>query len=231
MIRMLLAVLAGLMPFAALPSAVQAATRPVHHDWNGTVSRTPAGAYVIGNPKAKVKLVEYLSMTCGHCAHFAEQAWGPLRADYIGKGLVSLEVRHAIRDGLDLTASMLARCAGPAGYLGATEAVFAKQAEWAQRAGSFAGEGLENKPINERMIAMAKGAGLDALFAARGMPAPRIAACLSNGAEQKILAGMAAEAWAERKIPGTPAFLINDMLQADVSNWEALEPKLKAALK
>jgi protein-disulfide isomerase len=228
---MLVAAVAGLMMLLAPLSGVEARTRVAQHDWTKTVSRTPAGAYLIGNPKAKVRLVEYLSLTCGHCAHFSEAAWGPLKARYIGRGLVSLEVRHAIRDGFDMTASMLARCAGPAGYLAATETLFAKQPEWAERASIFSGEGLDQKPISERMIAMARGAGLDSLFAARGMPAARIAACLSNVSEQKVLAGMAAEAWGERKISGTPAFLINDVLQPDVTNWETLEPRLRAALK
>jgi protein-disulfide isomerase len=229
---MRLAAVAALMtmPLAPLPAA-DAAARVVQRDWTQTVTRTPAGAFVIGNPKAKVRLVEYLSMTCGHCAHFSEQAWGPLKADYIGKGLVSLEVRHAIRDGYDLTASLLARCAGPGGYLDATETVLAKQGEWTGQAASLNEEELADQPINERMIAMAKGSGLDALFEGRGMPAPKLAACLSDPAEQKLLAAMAAEAWSKRKIGGTPAFLINGVIQPDVFAWDALEPRLKAALK
>ncbi len=229
--RMMLAAAAGLMAVIAPLGAQSAVARAAQRDWTQSVSRTPAGAYVIGNPRAKVKLVEYLSMTCGHCAHFSEQAWGPLKSDYIGKGIVSLEVRHAIRDGFDLTASLLARCVGPAGYLAAAETVLAKQPEWSARAGGLSEEGLEDKPINERMMAMAKGAGLDSLFESRGLAAPRIAACLSNPAEHKVLAAMTAEAWGKRKIGGTPAFLINGVLQPGVSDWEALEPKLKATLK
>jgi protein-disulfide isomerase len=228
---MKLALAAALMTALAPLPATAATKRAAQRDWTQTVARTPAGAFVIGNPRAKVKLVEYLSMTCGHCAHFSAEAWGPLKANYIGKGLASLEIRHAIRDGYDLTASLLARCTGPRGFLGATEAVLAKQGEWGARAASVSEEGIEEKPINERMIAMAKASGLDALFAARGLAAPKVAACLSNPAEQKLLASMAGEAWSERKIGGTPSFLINGVLQNDVSSWDALEPKLKAALK
>jgi len=227
MLALTLALTAALAP---LP-LTDAAARVVQRDWTRTVTRTPAGAFVIGNPRAKVKLVEYLSLTCSHCAHFAEQGWGPLRTHYIGKGLVSLEVRHAVRDGFDLAASLLTRCAGPAAYLGATEAVFAKQAEWGERASRFSGEGLDDKPIDERLIAMAKGVGLDTLFESRGMPAARVDACLSNAAEQKALAAMANEAWSARKIEGTPAFLIDGVIQPDVSSWDALAPRLAAAVK
>lgn len=222
--KMLLAVLAGLMTLLA--------PLPAHAvDWTQTVNRAPGGAFVIGNPKAKVKLVEYLSMTCSHCAHFSAEAWGPLKARYIGKGLLSLEVRHAIRDGYDLTASLLARCGGPQAYLGATEAVLGSQTEWLGRAADIPEEGLEGKPIGERMIAMAHGVGLDAMFEKRGLPRERIAACLSSPAEQKLLAGMAEEAWKKREIGGTPAFLINGTLMPGTVTWETLEPKLQAALK
>jgi len=77
----------------------------------------------------------------------------------------------------------------------------------------------------------ARGAGLDLLFAERGMARARMAACLSNAAEQKLLTAMAQEAWGERKIGGTPAFLINGVMQEHVASWEALEPRLKAALQ
>jgi protein-disulfide isomerase len=42
---------------------------------------------------------------------------------------------------------------------------------------------------------------------------------------------MTEEAWEKRKIPGTPAFLINGVLQENVSGWDALEPKIRAALR
>lgn len=218
---------------AAAPVSVPepATARVVQREWTKIVSRTPAGAFVTGNPNAKVKLVEYLSLTCGHCADFTEQAWPKLKADYIAKGLVSLEVRHAVRDGFDLTGSLLARCTGPKGYFAATEAVLTNQNEWAPRAESFSGEKLEEMPLNARLMAMAKGSGLDRLFAARGMPPQRIAACLSDSREQKMLTAMTEEAWRTRKIDGTPAFLINDVLQPGVTSWAELEPRLAAVLK
>ena len=37
-------------------------------DWSAVVNRTTAGGFIMGNPDAKVKLVEYGSMTCPHCA-------------------------------------------------------------------------------------------------------------------------------------------------------------------
>ena len=46
---------------------------PNNGDWSTVVSQTPEGGFVMGNPNAKVKLVEFGSMTCPHCAEFDEK--------------------------------------------------------------------------------------------------------------------------------------------------------------
>ena len=46
---------------------------PNNGDWSTVVSKTPEGGFVMGNPNAKVKLVEFGSLTCPHCAEFEEQ--------------------------------------------------------------------------------------------------------------------------------------------------------------
>ncbi|MEO8619159.1 MAG: thioredoxin domain-containing protein, partial [Sphingomicrobium sp.] len=53
----------------AVPTKAKA---KVATDWSKTVAATPEGGIVMGNPKAKVTLVEYGSLTCSHCKHFAE---------------------------------------------------------------------------------------------------------------------------------------------------------------
>jgi protein-disulfide isomerase len=209
---------------------------PVHaaRDWTKTVSQTPAGAYVMGNPAAKVKLVEYLSLTCSHCAHFAQEGWPPLKANYIGKGLVSLEVRHAVRDGFDLTGSMLARCSGPKGYFAASEAILTGLPSWGPRASEFAEKAWPRagRQADRRAHAGDRQRIGPRRSGRRARPAlGRVKACLLNAPEQKKLAAMAKEAWAERNIGGTPAFMINGELQPGMSSWEALEPKLQAVLK
>lgn len=200
-------------------------------NWADVVVRRPDGAVVIGNPRAPVKLTEYLSLTCTHCAAFSAEGFGPLRQSYIARGLVSLEVRHAVRDGYDMIASMLVRCQPASDYLPAIEAVFDSQRQWMSRAG--AGEpptGFETKPMGERLQIMGRHVGLDAMLAARGMTAKRYQACLNAPAEPKVLSVMAADAWDGMKIQGTPSFAINGALQSNVRTWSELEPLLKAAL-
>src|SRR5436309_16013442 len=66
----------------------------VHRDWSLVAVRTPEGGVRIGNPAAPVKLVEYGSITCPHCAAFSAEAAAALRASYVGPGRVSWEYRH-----------------------------------------------------------------------------------------------------------------------------------------
>ena len=55
-------------------------------------AKTPEGGFLMGNPNAKVKLVEFGSLTCPHCAEFEEQGGKPLVDNYVKKGLVQLRI-------------------------------------------------------------------------------------------------------------------------------------------
>src|SRR3546814_3861690 len=86
-----------------------AAPAPQAGDWTRTVTQTAAGSFVMGNPAAPVKLIEYLSYTCPHCAAFSAESAAVLRGRMVKSGKVSLELRNAVRDKLDLAAAALAR--------------------------------------------------------------------------------------------------------------------------
>lgn len=218
----------------ALAGAAAAGLAAPARDWMRTAAQTRAGTYVIGNPAAKAKLVEYLSYTCSHCAHFTEEAWPALKRDYIARGIASVEVRHALRDPIDMAAALLARCDGPARFLEHSEAIFAAQRDVLTKGQQFAtanGDRVGKLPEVQIASEFANGSGLVALMRARGMPQAKINACLADKAQLTVLAGMADEAWKTRKIPGTPAFLINGALVPDTNDWAALKPKLDAAAK
>src|SRR5918993_6039985 len=104
--------LSTIVKAAALAAVALLASGQTNRNWNTVVTEV-AGAHRIGNPEAKVKLVEYVSYTCPHCAQFTRDADDRLKLAYIMPGNLSLEVRHLIRDPVDLTAVMLVNC-GPA---------------------------------------------------------------------------------------------------------------------
>jgi protein-disulfide isomerase len=208
-----------------LLASISAAKAPPR-DWTTTVSRAPDGAFVVGNPAAKVKLVEYASYTCPHCAHFAGESEPGLSAK-IKTGTVSLTFRHAIRDKLDLTAAIAARCARY-GFLGASEAIFAAQQSWYPRGADYANlnDGrLSKYPEGDRLKAYADGAGLTDLMKARGLTDAQLAACYADAAERATVAGLADAAWAT--IKGTPSFFVNGKPVATIQ-WAELAPMLRA---
>lgn len=201
-------------------------------NWPGFVRQAPGGAYVMGNPQAKLKVVEYLSFTCSHCAHFVEEGGKPLKANYIAKGQVSLELRNAVRDQLDMTAALLSRCGGAAKVFGNSELLFSTQAEWGGKVDSFVaaqGEKLKALPMNAQLQAIAKGTGMTAIMARRGFTPAQLNACLISRPAQQHIADMTKEAWQTRKIRGTPSFLINGTAVSG-SHWPDLDSALQAAL-
>lgn len=221
--------------FVMLGAGVAAVgAQPAAKNWAQTVTTTPMGTYVVGNPAAKAKLVEYLSYTCQHCAHFVGEASVPLKRDYVAKGQTSIEVRHALRDPLDLAAALLARCDGPTRFTGHSEAIFAAQNAWMTKGAEFGKANaarLKGLPQEQALAELARGSGLTAIVQGRGMAPAKANACLASKPATTQLVAMTDEAWGKRKITGTPAFLINGTLAQQTADWAGLKPQLDAALK
>ncbi|MGQ0456409.1 MAG: DsbA family protein [Hyphomicrobium sp.] len=85
----------------------------------------------LGPADAKVTVVEYASMTCGHCANFATKVFPDFKTKYIDSNKVRFILREFPLDNLAAAASMLARCAGGDKTLPMIETLYAKQADWA----------------------------------------------------------------------------------------------------
>ena len=206
---------------------------PNNGDWSTIITKTAEGGFLMGNPNAKVKLIEFGSMTCPHCAEFDEQGVKPLTENYVKKGLVSYEFRNYVRDPYDLAASLIARCGGEASFFGLTRGLFADQQGWIgkiQAADPAQMQALQTMPPAQQFATIAEIAGLKQFAAMRGVPRAKAEACLANEAEVNQLVQMNSDAVANFNIPGTPAFVINGALVEGVASWDALEPKIKEAL-
>lgn len=202
-------------------------------NWVSSVRVQPNGAFIMGKPAAPARLVEYLSYTCAHCAHFTAESNVPLKRDYVAKGLASVEIRNAVRDRYDFAASLLARCGGPSRFFGNNEALFATQATWLGKAGEFEAANADRMSklgITDSVKAIVHGVGLDTVMKARGFTPAQIDACISSEVAQKQVAAMAKEAWTVRKISGTPSFLVNGKPIEGAGSWANVEGGLKAAL-
>lgn len=200
--------------------------------WNRTVTLTADGAHVLGNSAAAIRLTEFVSYTCPHCAHFEVEADAPLRMGFVAPGKVAVEVRHLIRDPIDLTVAQLANC-GPKEKFFANHAAFMRsQQRWmtplmnsspAQRTRWQTGDALT------RQRAIAADFGLYDIMQARGYSRPELDRCLADQTLAKRIASQGAEAQ-RLGVEGTPSFAINGVLLAGTHSWEALEPQLRLKL-
>ena len=87
------------------PITAEPVAPPAGGDWSKTVAATPEGGFQMGNPNAAVKLIEYGSMTCPHCAEPSmKRACRRSSTNYVKKGLVAFEYRNFVRDQVDLAA-------------------------------------------------------------------------------------------------------------------------------
>ena len=73
-------------------------------------SETKVNILYEGNPDAKIQLIIYESLTCGHCADFHKDVYPDLKKNYIDKGLVKIEFRNFPLDLAALNASKIAHC-------------------------------------------------------------------------------------------------------------------------
>jgi protein-disulfide isomerase len=214
-------------------TATAAAANPAGTDWTKVMVATPEGGFRIGNPDAKVKLLEFASLTCPHCREFHEAAMPTIRDKYVASGNVSYEFRNFVLNGPDFAASMLARCQGAEPFFGLLGAFMDDQVAWTEAFTKMTPEDnarLSALPEDQQVAALAQLGKLDEYVRARGMPRAKFDQCLADKAQLAQLTKLRSEATDKYKLTGTPGFIINEVTQEGVYSWADLEPKLKAAL-
>ncbi|ETI64934.1 protein-disulfide isomerase [Sphingobium sp. C100] len=213
-----------LLPLAllALPAALVAAPAT---NWVKRVVISPIGGHLMGNPAAKTKLVEYVSYTCSHCAHFVGEASDPLKTQYVKGGTVSVEVRNAVRDKYDLTAALLARCGTPARFMGNHEALFANQTAWMDQLETYDRDAQKPTDQIPALKDIGQKTGLYALMNKRGFTNAQLDACIADPQSMKQILAMTDDAWNKVKITGTPGFTVNGT-RVEGSTWAILQAAL-----
>ena len=217
-----------------LALSVLAAPALAKTDWVNTIALTPEGGIRIGNPDAKVKIVEFASYTCGHCKVFHENGIPAIKAKYIAGGNVSLEQRSFVRNGPDFSASLLVACQAPRPALAFADKLFADQDNWSKPFADMSAADaqiVQALPPGQQPAKMAQLGKLDTWADTRGVPLAKQAACLNDSKAQDRLVASRNEAMTRHKLQGTPLFLINGTAVPAVYDWGKLEPSVKAALK
>lgn len=210
--------------------AIAAIEAPEGSSWLNSTSTTEEGGFVIGNPDAPLKLVEYASHTCGACAQFATTGSRPLQDDYVSTGVVSYEIRPLLRDPVDVTISTLARCGSPDRFHALADQAWEALPEFFEnlQTNSAAYEAAVEAPLNQRFVRLAEAAGLIEFFAARGLSEDQARTCLSDGAAIEALAQKSGEVAQADNVTGTPTFFLNGQ-RLDANQWPGVEPILQRA--
>jgi protein-disulfide isomerase len=213
--------------------------RAVPVDWARTVVAMPSGGFRMGNPKARVALIEYGSMICPHCRRFDEAGVTPLISKYVKTGRVSYEFRNYLLNALDIPAALITRCNGAKSFFPLTRALFKDQVAWVRKVQAVPKvdfEGLDKLSPEKAVMTVAGYAGFPQWAAARGIPHAKSAQCLANTREVDRLVQMTSDATTQfPDFAGTPTFIINGKmvdLGAIRENevWPTLEKKLNEAL-
>jgi len=212
---------------AAAPLAIGAT-----HNWLATVT-ADGTAHRIGNPDAKVHLVEYVSYTRPHCAAFTKEAEGPIQLAYIQPGKVNVEIRNLIRDPIDLTVAMLADCPPMARFPQNHSAFLAHQESWIGPLTDATAAQQERwkQPTAAGRRAIAADFKLYDIMERRGYSRAQADRCLANDALMKQIVASSAKDWDLPNIEGTPAFAINGVITPGTHSWQTLMPQLQESVK
>ncbi len=216
---------------AAAPAPVAA---PAGQNWVDVVAKTPEGGFRIGNPDARVKLVEYASLSCPHCREFHEEAAATLKGKYVASGNVSYEYRNFVLNIADQAATVLVRCQGEGAFFGLLDAMYRDQEGWFMpftKLPQAALEPLGKLPVEQATLRAAELGGMAEYVKLRGIPRARFDQCLADPAQYKALDDLKNQAVNQYKLTGTPSFLVNGVVQEGTFTWADLEPKLQAALR
>ncbi len=177
---------------------------------------SPLGDMVMGAENAPVTIIEYASMTCPHCAHFAVETFPKLKERYIDTGKVRYIFREFPLDVVAAGASLLARCADKDKYFSLLDLLFHTQVNWA----------VQN-PL-EPLFDVVKQAGFSR---------ESFNACLdtkNNENSRKILNGIEStrnHAADKLKVTSTPTFFINGKRVTGALSIEEMEKEITPYLK
>lgn len=211
--RALFAAPVALAAFAARSAPAPSDPAKAENDPAALLTR-PVGLpdMAIGSARAPVTVVEYSSLTCPHCAAFAENVFPMLQSKYIDTGKVRFVSREFPLDVKAAAASMLARCIAKDDapkFFDVTMMMFRRQQEMVERTTET----------------------LTDIGAKYGMSRPEVESCVKSDAALDQLQALQNFAYGQLKVEATPTFFINGEKVKGAMSFEEFEAKLAPLLK
>jgi protein-disulfide isomerase len=213
----------------ARPAAAKPAPRS---NWVQTVVRTPEGGYRMGNPNARIALIEYGSRTCPHCALFDAQGVPALTSKYVASGQLSYEFRdYPVHGVIDMGPILLGQCVSPAQFFPMLNRMMTAQKQLMQRPEIPAAdqEKLRTMTPGPLIAWLANYYGYTGFATQHGVPAARAKACLADAKALAAVAKQTDAANTKYSVQSTPTFIVNGKVAPNTYDWATLEPVLRAA--
>ncbi|WP_374657640.1 DsbA family protein [Phenylobacterium sp.] len=149
------------------------------------------GDMSLGDPKAKVQVIEYASVTCSHCAAFNRDVFPAFKKKYVDTGKVHYILREVPTPPAQVAAAgfLTARCAGKDKYFTVVDAMFRELPVWAE-----SGDALAS-------VVRAGAAG--------GLSEAQVKACISDQQGLDAMRERVSKSLKDANIEGTPTFVVN----------------------
>ena len=187
------------------------------HNGGGAVSSDDMS---LGNPTAKVTVIEYASVACPVCADFNNNVFDAFKKKYIDTGKVHYVFREAMTGNPALAGSgfLLARCAGKDNYFKVTDAVFRSQEQ-------------VYEPNSENLKPGVAHDVLSRIAQEVGMNDDQLNKCLTDTKAITALNDRVSKFAQQDKIEATPTFIINGKQYVGDKSLAELDAAIQPLLK
>ena len=163
-----------------------------------------------GNKDAEIKMLEFASLTCGHCAKFHNEVMPLIKANYIDKGLIYFTYKDFPLDKYALKATIIARCSGNKNFFNFLDVFYKKQKDWTRTQDPF-----------KSLLKIAKFGGLKD---------EELKVCVGNKSIEDGVLKDRLKSSKDYDITATPTIYLNGEKYIGDLTIEALDSKLKSLL-
>ena len=164
----------------------------------------------IGNGSAQIQMLEFASLTCGHCAKFHNEVFPKIKSEFIDTGKIDFVYKDFPLDKFALKASVIARCSGNERFFNFLKVLYSKQKDWTSSKDPF-----------KSLLKIAKFGGLKN---------DEIKVCVGNKSIEDGILKKRLESTKKFDIKATPTiYLNNEKYEGDLT-YEALKLKIDSLL-
>ena len=164
----------------------------------------------LGKTDAPIKMIEFASLTCGHCARFHNEVMPSIKKKYIDTGKIFFTYKDFPLDKFALKASIISRCSGNEKFFSFLDVFYKKQSSWTRTQDPF-----------KSLIKIAK---------VGGIKDEDIKVCVSNKSIEDGLLKDRLDSSKKFDITATPTIYLNGEKYNGDLTLEALEFKINSLL-